>query len=91
MTHLNNMLFEPCVYGSSNSFRQNIQADVTNRLISMLIGRVSPKITVAAKSLSIYNLKNIKSQGSNGIGNIVPKAHNSHLDLLFTNALKEIK
>jgi len=91
MTDLNNMMFKQDVYGSINSFRQNLQAAYTKRLIDMISGKASSRFTVAAKSMAIYNLKNIKTWMSNGKGDIATKAHKNHLKTLITNAMKEIK
>ncbi len=91
MTDLNNMMFKPDVYGSINSFRQNLQAVYTKRLIEMLNGRASSRFSVAAKSMAIYNLKIIKTWVSNGTGDLATKAHKNHLKTLITNAMKEIK
>ena len=91
MTDLNNMMFKPDVYGSVNSFRQNLQAIYTKRLISMISGRTSNRFSTASKSMAIYNLKNIKTWVSNGTGNIATKAHKNHLKTLIVNALKEVK
>ena len=91
MTDLNNMMFKQDVYGSINSFRQNLQALYTKRLINMISGKASSRFTVAAKSMAIYNLKNIKAWMRNGKGDIATKAHKNHLKTLITNAMKEIK
>ena len=91
MTDLNNMMFKPDIYGSVNSFRQNLQAVYTTRLIGMVTGRASNRFSIAAKSMAIYNLKNIKSWASNGTGDLATKAHKNHLKTLITNAMKEIK
>jgi hypothetical protein len=91
MTDLNNMMFKPDVYGSINSFRQNLQAVYTKRLINMIVGKSSDRYTVASKSMAIYNLKNIKTWVNNGTGNVATKAHKNHLKTLITNAMKEIK
>ena len=88
MTDLNNMMFKPDVYGSINSFRQNLQAVYTQRLISLVTGRTSGRFSVAAKSMAIYNLKNIKTLASNGTGDLATKAHKNHLKTLITNAMK---
>jgi trimethylamine:corrinoid methyltransferase-like protein len=85
------MMFKPDVYGSINSFRQNLQAVYTQRLISLVTGRTSGRFSVAAKSMAIYNLKNIKTWASNGTGDLATKAHKNHLKTLITNAMKEIK
>jgi hypothetical protein len=91
MTDLNNAMFKPDVYGSINSFRQNLQAVYTKRLISMVTGRSANRFIPAAQSMAIYNLKNIRTWVSNGTGNVSTKAHKNHLKTLITNAMKEIK
>ncbi len=91
MTDLNNMLFRPDIYGSVNAFRQNLQAVYTKQLISMVNGKSSSRFPIAAKSMAIYNLKNIKTWVSNNTGNVATKAHKNHLKTLITNAMKEIK
>ena len=91
MTDLNNAMFKPDVYGSINSFRQNLQATYTKRLINMVTGKTASRFTVASQSMAIYNLKNIKTWVSNATGNRATKAHKSHLKMLINNALKEIK
>jgi len=91
MTDLNSMMFKQDVYGSINSFRQNLQAVYTKRLIAMISGKASSRFTTAAKSMAIYNLKIIKTWVNNSKGNLATKAHKSHLKTLITNAIKEIK
>ena len=91
MSDINNIMFKPDVYGSINSFRQNLQAVYTKRLIYMISGKASSRFTVAAKSMAIYNLKNIKIWVGNGKGDLATKAHKNHLKILITNAMKEIK
>ena len=91
MTDLNNMIFRPDIYGSVNAFRQNLQAVYTKQLISMVNGKASNRFPIAAKSMAIYNLKNIKTWVSNNSGDLATKAHKNHLKTLITNALKEIK
>ena len=91
MSDLNNMMFKQDVNGSINSFRQNLQAVYAKRLITMISGKASSRFTVAAKSMAIYNLKNIKTWVSNGKGDLATKAHKNHLKILITNAMKEIK
>jgi hypothetical protein len=91
MSDINNIMFKPDVYGSINSFRQNLQAVYTKRLIDMISGKASSRFTVAAKSMAIYNLKNIKIWVRNGKGDLATKAHKNHLKILITNTMKEIK
>ena len=91
MTDLNNAIFRRDVRGNINSFRQNLQAAYTKGLIQIITGKSSSRYPIAAKSMAIYNLKNIKSWVSNGTGNIATKAHKNHLKTLITNVMKEIK
>lgn len=91
MTDLNSMMFKPDIYGSVNSFRQNLQAVYTKQLISMVNGKTNSRFPIAAKSMAIYNLKNIKTWVRNNTGDLSTKAHKNHLWTLITNALKEIK
>ena len=91
MTDLNNAMFKPDVYGTINTFRQNLQAVYTKRLIAMVVGKSAKRFSTASKSMAIYNLKNIKSWVSNGTGDIATRAHKNHLKTLINNAMKEIK
>jgi hypothetical protein len=61
MTDLNRIIFKLDIYGSVNSFRQNLQAAYTKGLISIFFGKTSSRYSVASKSMVIYNLKTIKS------------------------------
>jgi len=91
MTDLNNAMFKDDIKGSVNSFRQNLQAAYTKGLISIISGKSSKRYPIAAKSMAIYNLKNIKTWVSNGTGDLATKAHKNHLKILITNTMKEIK
>jgi len=91
MTDLNNMMFKPDIYGSVNSFRQNLQTVYTKRLITMVSGKSSSRFTNSSKAMALYNLKKIKTLVSNGTGNIATKAHKNQLKVLITNTLKEVK
>ncbi|QMU65701.1 MAG: DUF5117 domain-containing protein [Flavobacteriaceae bacterium] len=91
MTDLNNAMFKPDVYGSINSFRQNLQIMYVKRLINMITGKTANRFNTAAQSMVLMNLKNIKTWVSNGTGNIATKAHKNHLKTLITNVMKEIK
>jgi uncharacterized protein DUF4953/uncharacterized protein DUF5117 len=90
MNDLNNAIFRADIYGSVNSFRQNLQIEYTNMLISMLTGKQKGKYTNNAKSMALYNLNKIKTMAAPA-GNISSRAHKQHLRTLINNALKEIK
>lgn len=90
MSDLNAAIFNADINSNINSFRQNLQLEYTNILIDILTGTQKNSFTYKAKSMALYNLKNIKSMANNS-GDIPSKAHKQHLRLLIDNALKEIK
>ena len=90
MINLNNSIFKADIYGSINTFRQNLQLEYTNMLIDMLTGKQKDKYPSVAKSMALFNLKNIKIMAAPA-GNTVSKAHKLHLRALIDNALKEVK
>lgn len=91
MTDLNNAMFKPDVYGSINSFRQNLQITYVKRLVNMVTGRTARRFSPASQSMALLNLKNIKTWVSNGTGNTATRAHKNHIKTLITNVMKEIK
>lgn len=90
MTDLNNAVFKADIYANVNSFRQNLQLEYTNMLIGILTGKQASSYSNPAKSMALYNLKNIRTMSS-ASGNIASIAHKQHLRTLIDNALKEIK
>ena len=90
MTELNNAIFKKDISGNVNTFRQNLQLEYTNILISMLTGKQSSLFTNNSKSMALYNLRAIRTMASPS-GNIASRAHKQHLRTLIDNALKEIK
>jgi hypothetical protein len=90
MTELNNAIFKKDISGNVNTFRQNLQLEYTNILISMLTGKQSSLFTNNSKSMALYNLKAIRTMAS-PVGDIASRAHKQHLRTLIDNALKEIK
>ena len=90
MSDLNNAIFKSDIYSNVNSFRQNLQLEYTNMLIDILIGRQEGRFTNNAKSMALYNLKNIRTMAAPS-GNVSSRAHKQHLRTLIDNALKEIK
>ena len=59
-------------------------------LIDALTGKQSSRFTHTAKSMALYNLKQIRTMAAPS-GNVASKAHKQHLRTLIDNALKEIK
>ena len=90
MSDLNNAIFKADIYGNVNSFRQNLQLEYTNMLIDMLTSKQSGRFTNNAKSMALYNLKNIRTMAAPN-GNVSSKAHKQHLRTLIDNALKDVK
>lgn len=90
MTDLNNAIFKADIYGNVNSFRQNLQLEYTNMLIGILTGKQGDNYTNAAKSMALYNLKNIKTIAG-ASGDVASIAHKQHLRTIIDNALEEIK
>ncbi|WP_241910433.1 zinc-dependent metalloprotease [Pseudotamlana carrageenivorans] len=90
MSDLNNAIFKSDISGNVNSFRQNLQLEYTQMLIDMLTGKQSGRYTNNAKSMALYNLKNIRNWSAPS-GDIASKAHKQHLRTLIDNATKEVK
>jgi hypothetical protein len=90
MSDLNNVIFKADISGNINSFRQNLQIEYTNMLVSMLTGKGNTNYTNNAKSMALYNLKNIRTMAT-ASGDISSIAHKQHLRTLIDNSLKEIK
>ncbi|SDH48330.1 zinc-dependent metalloprotease [Winogradskyella thalassocola] len=90
MTDLNSAIFKADIYKNVNSFRQNLQISYTNTLIDMLTGKQSSRYSNNAKSMALYNLKQIRTMATPS-GNVSSKAHKEHLRTLIDNALKEVK
>lgn len=90
MIDLNNAIFKADISGNVNSFRQNLQIEYTNMLIGMLTGKQADNYSSRSQSMTLYNLKNIKTW-ANTVGDIASVAHKQHLKTLITNALEDIK
>jgi len=91
MTDLNNGIFKADIYGSVNTFRQNLQVEYVNMLIDILTGGSKGRYGNVSRSMVLYNIKSIKRMAANGSGNIITKAHKAHLTTLINNALEEVK
>ncbi|TCP24636.1 uncharacterized protein DUF5117 [Tenacibaculum skagerrakense] len=91
MTELNDAIFKADIYGSVNSFRQNLQMQYTKMLLSMVDGKSKNRFTNASKAMALYNLNKIKTWVGNGTGDVMTKAHKAQLKTLITNTLKEVK
>lgn len=92
MTDLNNAIFKADAFSNINTFRQNLQAEYTNRLISIIKNEPNNKNSNVVKSMALYNLKNIKKMMATSTNtDIATKAHKEYLVTLIDNSLKEIK
>lgn len=87
MTDLNNAIFKADAYKSVNTFRQNLQIEYVENLIS-IIGDKSTH-TNMAKSMALYNLKNVRKIASITTGDISTKSHRQHLALLIDKSLDQ--
>jgi hypothetical protein len=90
MTDLNNGMFKADIYGNVNSFRQNLQVEYVKMLINIVTGSSKGRYGNVSQSMVLYNINTIKKMVANRNGNIITKAHKSHLTTLINNALKEV-
>ena len=88
MTDLNNAIFKADAYTNVNTFRQNLQLAYAKMLSDMIIGKRSARYSNLAKSMALYNLKQIRKIAANGRGNTLTKAHKEHLKLLVDKTLE---
>ena len=88
MTDLNDAIFKADAYGNVNTFRQNLQLEYVKRLSDMIVGKYSDRYPNTAKSMALYNLKQIRKIASNGRGDTLTKAHKEHLKLLIDKTLE---
>ena len=86
MTDLNSAIFRADISGSVNSFRQNLQIEYANMLAEMV---KSEKYSHHAKSMALYNLKQIDKMAAGGAGDTGSKAHKEHLRSIVKRALDE--
>jgi hypothetical protein len=83
---LTSATFSADARGNVNTFRQNLQIEYVNRLISIL---ESDSHDYIAKSASLYNLQNIRSMMENkGSVNEETKAHAAHIKTAIDKALE---
>lgn len=90
MNDLNQAIFDADIKGDVNTFRQNLQATYVKRLIAMLNSKNAGKFKVAAQSMAIYNLKELRKKLKHPKGNLASVAHKTHLKTLIENAIKQV-
>ncbi|VXB25803.1 conserved hypothetical protein [Flavobacterium sp. 9AF] len=92
MADLSNAIFKADVYSNINTFRQNLQAEYTNRLIEIAKNDPKNKNSNVVKSVALQNLKTIRKMLSTPASiDLSTKAHKDYLVTLIDNNLKEIK
>lgn len=91
MTDMNKTIFAADIKENVNSFRQNLQLTYVKRLIDMVSGSKASRFNTLAQSLALYNLNQIQDWVKKPKGNISSMAHKTHLNMLITNAIKEVK
>ncbi|TVQ05722.1 MAG: DUF5117 domain-containing protein [Balneolaceae bacterium] len=83
---LTTAIFEADLRLNVNTFRQNLQIQYVNRLISILGSDNHDHIS---KSAALYNLQNIRGMMDNrSRGNAETRAHTAHIKLLIDKALE---
>lgn len=87
MTDLNDAIFKADAYSNVNTYRQNLQLGYATMLSNMIIGKNSSRYSNVAKSMALYNLKQIRKIATNGRGDTLTKAHKAHLKLLVDKTL----
>lgn len=93
MNDLTNAIFKLDANTNINSFRQNLQIEYTNRLLSIVNNDKNNAYANVVKSIALYNINNIKkmfSANSTSL-NTTTKAHREYIITLINNNLKEIK
>src|SRR6056297_3459997 len=82
---LTSAMFNADARGNVNTFRQNLQIEYVNRLISIL---ESDSHDYIAKSAALYNLQNIRSMMDNkGSVNEETRAHTAHIRTVIDKAM----
>ena len=86
MTDLNDAIFEEDAGKSVNSYRQNLQLEYTKMLINIINDKKN-NFTNMAKSMALYNLKQIRTMAESTGGTTATKAHRQHLSLIIDKAM----
>lgn len=93
MSDLTNAIFKADANTNINSFRQNLQIEYTNRLLSVVNNDKNNPYNNVIKSTALYNINTIKrllSSSSNSL-NTSTKAHKEYIITIINNNVKEIK
>lgn len=93
MNDLTNAIFKADAYTNINSFRQNLQIEYTDRLLSVVSDTKNNPYNNIIKSAALYNINAIKkmvSSNSNSL-NTATKAHKEYITTIINNNLKDIK
>ncbi len=85
MTDLNAAIFSADMQGNVNSFRQNLQAEYVEDLISIVS---KDKYPHTARAMAIYNLRAIRHMSGSRTGDTATRAHRQRLNYLITKALQ---
>ena len=93
MNDLTNAIFKADANTNINTFRQNLQIEYTNRLLSVVSNDKNNPYNNVIKSNALYTINTIKkmlSSSSNSL-NIATKAHKEYITTIINNNVKEIK
>jgi hypothetical protein len=86
MRELTDGIFKADAAGNVNSFRQNLQLEYVNMLISAM---KSDAYVYQAKSTALAQLKAIKTMMAAGAGNAETKAHREHIVFAINKAMEK--
>ncbi|NQZ79259.1 MAG: zinc-dependent metalloprotease, partial [Ekhidna sp.] len=87
MTALNNAIMKADIGGNVNTMRQNLQIEYANKLAG-IVGN-DKDYSHPARSIALYNLKQVKRMAANNAGNTISKAHKEHLRVIADSVLDD--
>ena len=85
MTALHNGIMRSDINGSVNTFRQNLQIEYATKLAS-IVGD-DKRYSHPARSMALYNLRQVDRMASNNAGNTLSRAHKLHLKSIAAEVL----
>jgi hypothetical protein len=87
MKDLKEAIFRADAYKNVNTFRQNLQVEYVKKLLA-ITDPGSKGYTNMAKSMALYNLKDIRKMMSASSGNLSTRAHRQHIAFMIDKALE---
>ena len=87
MTDLNDAIFKIDAGQNVNTFRQNLQIEYVKKLVQ-IVDPATAGYTNMARSMALFNLKNIEKLMGSKAGDVATRAHRQYISLLIEKALK---